>query len=102
MYTLKILRNIKERRKAVDVREIPYKADEMRELLKHACEIKISQRRFKVKEENLIHILEDLMKKKEIMETEKARKAKEEKNIHEKKPFKINRDNDNRKSTEDK
>ena len=102
MYTLQILRNIKERRNAVDVRDIPYKAKEMREQLKYACEVKISQRRFKRKEENLIDILEDLMKKKEIMEKEKAEKAKKEKSIREKNPFKSNRDTVYQKSTEDK
>ena len=102
MYTLQILRNIKERRNAVDVRDIPYKAKEMREQLKYACEAKISQRRFKRKEENLIDILQDLMKKKEIMEKEKAEKAKKEKNIHEKKPSKSNRDTVYQKITEDK
>ena len=102
MYTLQILRNIIEKRNAVDVRDIPYKANEMREQLKYACEAKISQRRFKRKEENLIDILQDLMKKKEIMEKEKAEKAKKEKNIHEKKTSKSNRDTVYQKITEDK
>ena len=103
MYTFEILTNIKEGKKAIDVRDLPYKVDEMRNLLKLACDIKISQRRFKKKEEqNLIHILKDLIKNKEIKEKEKVDKARKEKSILEKAQFKGTRDTVDRKKSEDK
>ena len=78
MYMATIMRNITEGREAKDVSVIPYKADEMRELLREAINKEIKRREAKLNKLNIIHIMDKMKLNKEGIEKKKAEKAKEE------------------------
>ena len=84
MYMATIMKNIVNGRKVDDDKNIPYKADELRQLLLTALKLEIDRRNENCDKRNIIDLMEELKKGKIEKEKEKADEEKRDKEKMEK------------------
>ena len=84
MYMATIMKNIVNGRKVDDDKNIPYKADELRQLLLTALKLEIDRRNYTCDKRNIIDLMEELKKGKIEKEKEKADEEKRDKEKMEK------------------